>query len=772
MAWVKADHIFPCALIFIVGICVSQAKDGYLLTVPRILRHGTSFEYCLTMYGNGAAEKQAVLNFINPETGKIVAKDDNLYVIGQQTCREFPVPAAGDYELLLSNATDILHDAVKVTVLPKNILTLVQTDKPMYKPGQTVKFRIMTLLSDMKARTGQIKSIYISDPNDFRVKQYLNVDTQGIASLDFQLGSEAKLGKWKIEVNVECEKEKKDRISAGSFIVKEYVLPRFEVEIEPPPFILATDETISGKVCGKYTYGKPVSGFLHLDVCWKTWHSPITGPCHSEVVRIDGCFNFTVNSRDIKYNDYYISELQIRAKITEDGTGVTVSKNHTGPEETRTPLTIELDDYTNSFFKPGLPYYGKVTVAQPDGQPATGEVITVEAKDHSMSLRFFRNFTTDAAGQIVFALCGGFTADTTNIYISASALRFANSKDTRPVYGPMRPAVMYEPTASRQVRQWFSPSLSYVQLPRPESPATYGQRLTLNVPYTTRQNTETTFQFQVMARGKVVKTGVVTHQEGDSAAQGMLQPPAQLCLQREINLSEPSSTGQADGPSIAEEKIPIAITHDGYREPIVRSEQVSDTVASFLLDIPIESIMSPEFTLLVYHVMPDGEIVADSMDFDVEPHFENQVTLEFNETTALPGQKVDLKLGAAPGSVCGVGVVDKSVNILGGDHQITPAQVFKKISELSNVPYGLNSATYGDEYEYCEERIKNVEAQNPEVEEDFWHYSSSYVDALEAFKLSNMMVLTNLQLETRPCSRSVPVVYGKPKTSFIGMCII
>lgn len=773
MAPVNNGRIYFLGFIFLIGVCVSRAKDGYLLTAPRVLRHGTPFQYCLTLYGESGSEKQAVLNFVNPISGKIVAKDDNLFVVGQQTCRDFTPPAKGDYELLLSNDTDILHDAVKVTVLPSNSLTLVQTDKPMYKPGQTVKFRIMTLLSDMRARTGQIKSIYISDPDKFRVKQYRDVETQGIASLEFQLGSEAKLGQWTIEVNVdEADEMKKEKKSTAQFTVKEYVLPRFEVEIEPPPFILATDETISGKVCAKYTYGKEVSGYLHLGVCWKWWYSPAAGPCYTQVVKIDGCYNFTVNTRDIVDNNYYSSVLLITAKITEDGTGATVSKNHTGPEKTSYPLKVKLDDYTNSFFKPGLPYYGKVSVNQPDGQPAAGEVIQVEAVDHEKSLHFARNFTTDLDGQFVFALCEGFTADTTNIFISATAVRFEDTDDLSrpPGYGPIpRPRPennLYQPRDSRQVRQWFSPSLSYIQLPKPDGPHTCGQRLTLNVPYTTRENAQTSFQYQVMARGRVVKTGVVEYQQGNSPRQGMLYLPEQLCLQKDINWPEPPpSTEQEDSTSatpvqeIQPGPIPI-IEHDSIREPVVRSEVVSDTVDSFLLDIPIESAMSPKFTLLVYHVMQDGEIVADSMEFDVEPCFENQVTLEFNETQALPGQNVDLQLGAAPGSVCGVGVIDKSVNILGGEHQVTPAKVFEKIEELSNIPYGLNSATYGDEYDYCEERIKNLQVDKSEADDSYWHYSSPYVDAIEAFKLSNMMVLTNLDLETRPCKQSVPVVYA------------
>lgn len=52
-----------------------------------------------------------------------------------------------------------------------------------------------------------------------------------------------------------------------------------------------------------------------------------------------------------------------------------------------------------------------------------------------------------------------------------------------------------------------------------------------------------------------------------------------------------------------------------------------------------------------------------------------QVTMEFSDKKVSPGEETSIHLEAAAGSVCGVGVVDKSVNILGGDHQITPKKV-------------------------------------------------------------------------------------------------
>ncbi|GFO36086.1 alpha-2-macroglobulin-like protein [Plakobranchus ocellatus] len=756
------NFVWVRALILALGLCGAYAKDGFLLTMPLVLRHGSDSQFCLTMHGNKAGSSEAKLTFADATSGQEVATIKGVFTIGEQKCLKFPVPPPGDYKVKLTNSTDNLHDPVKVTVLDNKLITLVQTDKPIYKPGQKVRFRILTLLNSMMPRTGQIHSVYIKDPNDSRVKQYLNLTTKGISSLDFQLGKEAKLGNWKIEVNLDKSDETNQKSTVGKFTVKEYVLPRFEVDIEPPPYILPSDQIISGKVCGRYTYGKPVSGYLSLDLCWTApfsgYSSPPTLPCYHMDVRLDGCYNFSVNASLVRSGPtyyYFRPELHIRAKITEDGTGATVSQNHTGPQESRAQLTIRLDDYTNSFFKPGLPYYGKVIVTKPDGSPASGETVKVTANSRDNSVHFSKTFNTDEAGVAVFSLCGGFTKATDAIKISALWLSLEN---------PESPVGMRTVSGFRHVSQWFSPSLSYVQLPKFDSSHLCGQRLTLAVPYTTRAGSKVQFQYQVIARGQVVMTGQVDPMATATPGGGMAMPPSDMCLQKDEASSDRRDRITAPGMP-GGGPFPIAMDEDieqsgGVDEPVVWSDTVSDMVFSFLLDLEIKPIMSPKFTLLLHHVREDGEVVADSMQYNVEPCFENQVKLEFNESQALPGQRVNLNLDAAPGSVCGVGVVDKSVNILGGDHQITPVKIFDKIGEFSSSYYGPNTMLYGNDYDYCKERMESIEGLL-EQEDGYWQYKSEYVDSLEAFKVSGSLVLTNLDLETRPCRQTDPIIYSE-----------
>ncbi|GFN90004.1 alpha-2-macroglobulin-like protein [Plakobranchus ocellatus] len=425
--------------------------------------------------------------------------------------------------------------------------------------------------------------------------------SRGIISLDFQLGKEANQGHWKIEVNLDRFDETKRQKTVGKFTVRKYVPPPFEIKIEPPPYIMTYDENISGRVCGRYTHGKPVIGNLSLNLCWSRKFVHIVLPellrCHHIDARLylypnylylklDGCYNFSVNASLVRIKSQPFCELHIRAKITEDGTGITVSQFHAGPQESIDPIHVRFDDYSNNYFKPRLPYYGKVIVTKPDGTPASGEAIDVIADSRDRTLRFKRTFTTDESGVTKFALCGSFTEVTKGIRISAvrKNTEIDNlSEAMDPWSGGSYPKREFPDI--HHVHQWFSPTLSYVQLPKFDSPHLCNQTLNLTVIYTTRAGSKMQFQYQVMARGKVVMKGQI----------------------------DPNETATPVGPASV------------FEEPTVWSMNVSDLVLNFLLELEIQPIMFPKFILLLYHVTEEGEVMADSMQYDVAPCFENQI---------------------------------------------------------------------------------------------------------------------------------------------------
>jgi hypothetical protein len=52
-----------------------------------------------------------------------------------------------------------------------------------------------------------------------------------------------------------------------------------------------------------------------------------------------------------------------------------------------------------------------------------------------------------------------------------------------------------------------------------------------------------------------------------------------------------------------------------------------------------------------------------------------QVNMEFVDSSVRPGSNTTIRVRGDPKSACSVGVVDKSINLLKADHQITPEKV-------------------------------------------------------------------------------------------------
>ncbi|XP_046559068.1 alpha-2-macroglobulin-like protein 1 [Haliotis rubra] len=185
-------------------------------------------------------------------------------------------------------------------------------------------------------------------------------------------------------------------------------------------------------------------------------------------------------------------------------------------------------------------------------------------------------------------------------------------------------------------------------------------------------------------------------------------------------------------------------------------------VPSIKIELNVSCSMAPEATLLVYHIRPDGEVVADTESFKVEQCFTNPVKMAFTPSKEYPGYPTQLSLSAAPGSLCMVGVVDQSVYLLGGKNQITPKQLFSPL-EHYNAIKDAPADSYTTLTRYCEAWFKKHGVVNSdELKFNVPHYAylntrftylSDYVDSSVAFKLSSLHIFGLLELRSRPCKK-------------------
>ncbi|VDQ05656.1 unnamed protein product [Trichobilharzia regenti] len=315
-------------------------------------------------------------------------------------------------------------ESVQLKQLP--IIIIGETDKPLYRPGESVNFRYLALnvnslspksitaplpkkklivkkksqfqLKDInrydlsKLENIIYKEIYITDPMDNRVKQWLNISPKKALNLTYPLLNKAIEGKWKIH-GVIGRHVKEETLE---FIVKQYTLPKFTVSLETPKIFNLHSEYVQYSICAKYTNGPALKGHVKSILCacseyaWdneyytgndeKTVESlvitrkcPSNGyevklrPCiiHNQALQADGCANFNVSTKEFALpTDKYSKWNQISilcAHVEEDSTGSKLYNCLKGDEIKSDQANLKLE--FPSVYKSKLPITGRVKLS-------------------------------------------------------------------------------------------------------------------------------------------------------------------------------------------------------------------------------------------------------------------------------------------------------------------------------------------------------------------------------------------------------------------------
>ncbi|NXL89102.1 A2ML1 protein, partial [Alectura lathami] len=305
-------------------------------------------------------------------------------------------PADGTEEiatvkLIITGQGVNIEEKKKVLIRKASSGTFIQTDKSSYKPGETVKFRVVTLDEDFMALSD-------SDPKNNRIEQWLNVvPRDGIADLSFQLSDEPLPGTYVINVT--------NRKAYGSFSVEEDVLPKFEVIFEAPAKIYALDKTFLLRVCGRYSYGKAVQGVVHVSLCQKIALPSASKPelCleFSNQTDKEGCFftNVALSSFSQDFR-YYQDSIVAKASLVEDGTGVRMNTSRQ-IVISRTAARAVFET-PNAYYIPGVPYWGKIKLQDHYGNGMRNRKVYLIIK--FMRRRLIKTYITDGSGRASFNL--------------------------------------------------------------------------------------------------------------------------------------------------------------------------------------------------------------------------------------------------------------------------------------------------------------------------------------------------------------------------------
>ncbi|XP_071985679.1 alpha-2-macroglobulin-like [Engystomops pustulosus] len=444
---------------FCVGFVILQilgaleAKLHYAVIFPSEIRARHSEKICLQLEGAGGESKVLISLNLNGDDTTLIEKNFQQETIF--TCLDFQVPipeqkeTVGTFTVSIENSGESISNSSKVLIKKPLSKVLVQTDKPVYKPGQTVKFRILSLNEDLKPENILIPVVEVQDPGKNRISQWLNVNlNQGLAELFFTLSPEPTLGEYSIKL--------KD--TSHTFHVEEYVLPKFEVKIQFPKQVMFNSDQFPIEICGKYTYGKPVQGDFKASICreapsyywrWDLKQSPI---CANFTGKLDrsGCHTIEVKSEVFKLRESLMTnELKGSASIIEEGTGVKLSSSG----QTTITNVVNKVSFVNADgnYKAGIPYSGLIKVEDAEGAPQPNTIVYLKCSYSSIC----ETLVTAENGQASFSLNTTDWKDTMTLraQTNLTLLPYEHGK-YRPEYGQ----------ASQRILPFYSRSKSFLKL--------------------------------------------------------------------------------------------------------------------------------------------------------------------------------------------------------------------------------------------------------------------------------------------------------------------
>lgn len=228
-------------------VWATEAASGKPLAGLKLELYGLSGNEKWVGLGSGATDKDGLLHLnVDPgyETRYAVSAEGEAFTFAQSNWNEEVSPYAFGY-------TDTFYAGEGF-----NTLAYIYTDRPIYRPGQTVYFKgIVRRDDDLNYLLPDLKEVevLIYDYDKQVSQQVLPLSASGTFDGSFTLAEEAALGTYSVWVRQPGED---DRNYGGvEFNVAEYRKPEFQVDLSADPTNLLLGEAFTARVEASYYSG-------------------------------------------------------------------------------------------------------------------------------------------------------------------------------------------------------------------------------------------------------------------------------------------------------------------------------------------------------------------------------------------------------------------------------------------------------------------------------------------------------------------------------------
>ncbi|CAG5022083.1 unnamed protein product [Parnassius apollo] len=335
---------------------------------PRVLRPYTSYK--ISIAGSSRAHNLYVA--VERESGEQFSQGREVQVpAATSRLIELDIgdPGPGQYKLVArSTSGPQFASSAALIYQPRSFCVFVQTDKRVYQPEDTIYFRVIALNKYLLPLNTTV-DVSVVDSGGSAVREWAAAALdRGVFAEQLALADQPALGQWTVQVEVRGQKYSRH------ILVADYVLPKFQMDMQMPKELLFSEGRFDINVTAKHFNGLPVQGELTISanaVFFSGLLQPVFSSPARKVVEFNGHADVTFDLKtDLDLAEDAARPLVIEAVLEEKDT--LIKQNISSRILLlRTPYRLRVT--APEYFKPQLPYIVQIEVVN-----STGHIIDAD----------------------------------------------------------------------------------------------------------------------------------------------------------------------------------------------------------------------------------------------------------------------------------------------------------------------------------------------------------------------------------------------------------
>lgn len=651
---------------------VIKSKPTYMIVASKIVRPSQVYQVMATVFQT-----------TKPITVKASIQRYGVELVSaSQECKEditetllLQIPTTstpGIYKLRIEgNINGFLGGAVFLNesylqFYQRSMTIFIQTDRPIYKQGQTVNFRAVPITTNLKAFPEAV-DVYMLDPRRNIVRRWLSRQTNfGAVILSYALSEQPVYGNWTIQVIAQGQ------IEEFTFLVEEYYQTQFEVNVTTPAFLVDTESYLIGSVMANYTSGVPVTGNLTIIASVQPIH-PHYRIADKSYPSLKQIFNYFEGYLEFKFSMLEFEKLVPQLDKSKITVIAYVGERFLDMIETGFSQSLIFSSYiklkflgsTPQVFKPSMPFKTYLAVSNHDGTPLPKWQLT------DCKLEIIPTIIMYDGGRRRLNLLDQIIKVQNGVWEITLSLEsmIKNKQELYNIQSVTLEAILSDirvlAKAEMKLYSTYSESNNHLQITTSTKAAKVGQYIIFHV----RSDffVEKIF-YIIISKGVILLTG---------------------------------------------------------------QEEMMYKIMTFAVALSPE--MAPKATILIYSIVRDGEVIADSLTFPVDGISRNNFTVKLNNKKDKTGETIEIVIRGRPGSYVGLMAVDKTLYDMQTENELNYVNVLEKMNSFD---IGTNSTHSFTWYSQEGKPIETISFP-----------SSSYgIDTNRTFEYAELLVFTDAKV--------------------------